>query len=60
MGHFSESPSRKKSRNSSEKEGRGSNGLTLGHIGLLPYAPTASGFPANNCLNTYCKIPPLA
>jgi hypothetical protein len=26
------------------------------------YAPTdcSLGFPANNCRNTYCKIPPLA
>ena len=24
------------------------------------YTPTASGFPASNCLNTYCRIPPLA
>jgi hypothetical protein len=24
------------------------------------YTPTGCGFAANNCLNTYCKIPPLA
>jgi hypothetical protein len=37
----------------------------VGHPGMMAgtnvyiYAPTGCGFVASNCLNTYCRIPPL-
>ena len=36
--------------------------IVVSVLGKPRYTPTvcALGFPANNCLSTYCKIPPLA